>query len=74
MMLEKRCPYCHGQGSVQDSLGVAPRKACPVCMGRGHNLVPRDAHLCAYCRGSGHAPRRVEETPCPDCGGIGSVW
>jgi DnaJ-class molecular chaperone len=76
MILEKRCPYCHGQGTVPDPVGViASRKACPVCTGRGHNLVPRDAQLCSYCRGGGHAPLGgKEDKPCPDCGGIGSVW
>ncbi len=76
MIMEKRCPYCKGQGTVPDPNGVlSPRAACPVCQGRGHNLVPRDAEHCGFC----HANGKIETYDgiiqvCPDCGGIGYRW
>jgi DnaJ-class molecular chaperone len=76
MIMDKRCAYCHGQGSVPDPHGVlSPKMACPVCGGRGFNLVPRDANHCGFCRGNGRIVRDMEESDiCPDCGGIGYKW
>lgn len=76
MIMEKRCPYCHGQGTVPDPLGVlSPRAPCPICSGRKFNLVPRDANPCSFCKSLGKI--EVEgggTTICPDCHGIGSIW
>jgi DnaJ-class molecular chaperone len=76
MIMEKRCSYCHGQGTVHDPGGVLSDKvSCPVCSGRGFNLVPRDANHCGYCRGTGRITRDAEQSDlCPDCGGIGYTW
>lgn len=76
MLIEKRCPFCHGQGTVPDPNGIlSPRAACPICLGRGHNLVPKTANICAFC----HASGKIENYDgtikiCPDCHGIGFRW
>ncbi len=76
MMLERRCPYCKAQGTVPDPHGVlSKRKPCPICLGRGFNLVPKDANLCSFCQGSGQVRAEGASTKiCPDCKGLGSVW
>jgi DnaJ-class molecular chaperone len=76
MMMDKRCPFCHGQGTIPDQNGVmSPRASCPICQGRGFNLVPRDADRCAFCRGTGKVESESGgEKICPDCGGIGYKW
>lgn len=76
MMMEKRCPYCKGQGTLPDPLGIlSKRKPCPVCIGKGFNLVPRDAKNCTFCQGTGQVQAEGSATKlCPDCGGIGSRW
>jgi DnaJ-class molecular chaperone len=76
MIIEKRCPFCKGQGTVPDPYGVlSNRKACPVCLGKGHNLVPRDANICSFCQGNGYVPAEAGGTQlCPDCKGLGSLW
>jgi DnaJ-class molecular chaperone len=76
MILEKRCPFCKGQGTLQDPTGVLSKlKPCPVCLGRGFNLVPRDANSCSFCKGTGRVQSEGSGTKqCPDCGGMGSVW
>lgn len=75
MILERKCPYCRAQGTLPDPGNpISPRKACPICNGRGYNLVPRDANLCPLCQGNGRALGPKEETPCLECHGIGSVW
>jgi DnaJ-class molecular chaperone len=74
MMMDKRCPYCKGQGTVPDPHGVlSNRKACPICLGKGFNLVPRDANQCSFCQGTGQVSAGEMKT-CPDCKGIGSIW
>ncbi|HJX03350.1 MAG TPA: hypothetical protein VJ488_02195 [Dehalococcoidia bacterium] len=76
MFMEKRCPFCHGQGTIPDPSGIlSSRAACPICIGRGHNLVPRDAQVCSFC----HAGGKVDSYEggsniCPDCQGIGFIW
>jgi DnaJ-class molecular chaperone len=76
MILEKRCPFCKGQGTLPDPAGVLSKlKHCPVCMGRGFNLVPKDAKDCGFCRGKGRVlTEGGGNKQCPDCGGMGSVW
>jgi DnaJ-class molecular chaperone len=76
MILEKRCPFCKGQGTLPDPGGILTKlKPCPVCVGRGFNLVPRDANNCSFCKGIGRVQSEGSGTKqCPDCGGIGSVW
>lgn len=76
MIMGKRCPYCHGQGTVPDPQGVlSPKTSCPVCGGRGFNLVPRDADRCGFCQGSGHVQRDDANADlCPDCRGLGYKW
>ncbi len=76
MIMEKRCPYCKGQGTVPDPNGVlSPRMPCPVCGGRGHNLVPRDAGHCGFCHANGKIETYDGQSKiCPDCGGIGYRW
>jgi len=76
MIMEKRCPYCHGQGTIPDPNPIlSPRAACPVCQGRGYNLVPRDANSCGFCRATGKIEGGEAVTRiCPDCNGIGYRW
>jgi DnaJ-class molecular chaperone len=75
MIMDKRCPYCKGQGTVPDPTGSAPRRPCPVCNRKGFNLVPRDANHCAYCHGNGTIPQEGGGMQmCPDCKGIGFTW
>jgi DnaJ-class molecular chaperone len=76
MIMEKRCPYCKGHGMLPDPGEViSKRKACPVCMGRGFNLVPKDANRCSFCQGTGQvATEHGNSKLCPDCRGIGSIW
>jgi DnaJ-class molecular chaperone len=76
MIMDKRCPYCHGQGTIPDAKGVtSPRAACLVCLGRGFNLVPKDANRCGFCRGSGKVDTYDGGAKlCPDCKGIGYKW
>lgn len=76
MMMDKRCPYCKGQGTLPDPHGIlSKRKPCPVCIGKGFNLVPRDAKHCSFCQGAGQVPAEGGATKlCPDCKGIGFAW
>ncbi len=76
MIMEKRCPFCKGQGTLPDPAGILSKvKHCPVCMGRGFNLVPQDAKSCGFCKGTGRMSSEGGGTKqCQDCGGMGSVW
>ncbi len=76
MMIEKRCAYCHGQGTIHDPQGIlSPRAACPVCLGKGFNLVPRDASICSFCHATGKVDTYDGSSKiCPDCHGIGFIW
>jgi DnaJ-class molecular chaperone len=76
MMMEKRCPYCHGQGTVPDPKGIlSTRAACPICQGRGFNLIPKSAELCGFCRSNGKVDAEDGGTKiCPDCKGLGFTW
>jgi DnaJ-class molecular chaperone len=76
MIMEKRCSFCHGQGTVPDPQGVlSSRAACPICAGRKFNLVPRDANPCGFCKSLGKIEGEGGEAKiCPDCHGIGFIW
>lgn len=76
MITEKRCPFCKGHGTLPDPAGILSKiKHCPVCMGKGFNLVPKDAPNCGFCRGTGQVSSEYGgNKQCPDCNGLGYKW
>lgn len=67
-MVEAECRFCRGSG--KDPYRIMSELAdCPVCLGRGKTVVPRDNVPCAHCRGSGS----ISSFTCTVCGGHGVV-
>lgn len=63
-----KCAFCGGSGRHPYYL----KPLCPVCKGKGENVVTGEVQRCKYCKGSG---RKLTTTlTCYYCGGLGVVY
>lgn len=60
------CVFCQGTGENPHFTG-----SCPVCKGKGKNMVVGKYMACGDCRGTGQ--KRGTTLTCYTCGGLGVV-
>jgi uncharacterized protein (TIGR02391 family) len=76
------CEFCEGKGVFPETASSGDdinTERCPVCDGRGVNIISKDAELtyrCRYCDGSGRAwsqDGHFVGNACSVCGGVGYI-